>query len=266
MAKTFNLTGAEIAEAMGCSSSNVSRYWPAIREACAEHGINDRESIVAVLATIGTEVASFCPIDEIGGTNYFTRMYEGRRDLGNIQVGDGPRFHGRGFIQLTGRNNYRAYGQKLGVDLETNPELALSPEVASRVVARYFKDRRIATDARRRDWKTVRRKVNGGLNGWDRFIELVGRLDRATEAKGDAIAEGAVGPDVKRLKRLLIAWGATNPLPKPLSETPLFGKATTEAVKAFQRANHIRATGKVGTKTWDALKQAARRQPEPATT
>ena len=264
MANTFNLTTAEIADAMGCSPANVRKFWPAIREACCEQGLNDRESIVAVLATVGTEVASFCPINEFGGESYFTRMYEGRRDLGNTEPGDGARFHGRGFIQLTGRANYQNYGRKLGVDLANDPELALSPEVASRVLARYFKDRRIAADARRGDWEAVRRKVNGGLNGWDRFIDLVGRLSRAGNAKGDVLEEGSVGPDVKRLKRKLIAWGKTNPLPKPLSDTPVFGKATVDAVKAFQRANGIKVTGKVGRKTWDALNRAPARRSQPA--
>jgi predicted chitinase len=264
MAKTFNLTTAEIVRALGCPAENVREFWPAIREACCEHGLTDHESIVAILATIGTEVASFAPIHEYGGDSYFTRMYEGRRDLGNIEPGDGARFHGRGFIQLTGRANYQSYGRKLGVDLESDPDLALSPEVAARVLARYFKDRRIAADARRSDWETVRRKVNGGLNGWERFIELVRRLDRTALARGDSLEEGSIGPGVKRLKRMLTAWGKSNTLPKPLSDTPVFGKATADAVKQFQRAEGIKPTGRVGRKTWDALRATARKRPKPA--
>ena len=61
--QTFNLAPAGIAKAMNCPSGNVQRNWPAIRAACIENGLDDRESIVALLATVGTEVGSFEPIN-----------------------------------------------------------------------------------------------------------------------------------------------------------------------------------------------------------
>lgn len=253
---TFNLSPAQIAGAMGCPSGNVDRYWPAIRSACIEDGLADRASLIAVLATIGTEVASFQPINELGDNAYFTRHYEGRVDLGNVRPGDGALYHGRGFIQITGRANYRSYAQKLHVPLEQRPELALDAGVAARVLARYFKDRRIGDAARQGDWKGVRRKVNGGLNGWARFQSLIARLERAGGRNGRGLSEGAIGPDVVKLKRLLKAWGKQHLLPKPIRPTPLFGPATTDAVKAFQKTHGIQATGKVGKKTWNALEAA----------
>lgn len=257
--QTFNLAPAGIARAMNCPSGNVQRNWPAIRAACIENGLNDRESIVALLATVGTEVGSFEPINEFGGARYFAQHYEGRKDLGNTQAGDGVRYHGRGFIQLTGRANYRTYGRKLGVPLEDRPEQALRPDIAARILGRYFRDHDIAGDARRRDWKSVRHKVNGGLNGWDRFSSLVARLERAIDARGDTLSEGAVGPQVVELKRLLELWGREHPFSKPIKDTPLFGPATTQAVKAFQKANGIQATGRVGPPTWKALRAAAKK-------
>jgi predicted chitinase len=257
MAATFNLDAAGIAAATGCPPENVRRFWPALQAACLQNKLTDRASVIAVIATIATEVASFEPINELGGDEYFTKNYEGRPDLGNTQPGDGVRFHGRGFIQLTGRANYRSYGQKLGIPLEEQPERALEPEVAAKLLASYFAERKIADAARSGDWKLVRRKVNGGLNGWDRFSTLVGRLEQATAAKGSALVEGSLGPDVIALKKLLRVWGQEHPLPKPLKLTPLFGPATTAAVKAFQKANGIQATGKVGRKTWTALEAAA---------
>ena len=87
-----------------------------------------------------------------------------------------------GFIQLTGRANYRSYGQKLGVPLEAQPDLALDAAVAARVLATYMRDRNLGALAGKGDWQGVRRGVNGGLNGWDRFSSLVTKLQQATWA------------------------------------------------------------------------------------
>jgi predicted chitinase len=253
---TFNLSSKDIAGALKCPPANVERYWPALRAACVENGLTDNASVIAVLATVGTEVASFEPINEHGDTQYFTKNYEGRADLGNTHPGDGARYHGRGFIQLTGRVNYHGYEQKLGVPLEAHPELALDPTVAARILGLYFKDHGIAADARKGDWKAVRRKVNGGLNGWDRFSALVTRLEQANDTTAQPLVEGAIGPDVVRLKDLLLAWGKIHPLPKPIANTPSFGAATTEAVKAFQKSQGMQPNGTVGPKTWQALETA----------
>jgi predicted chitinase len=255
---TFNLDAAGIADATGCPPSNVARFWPAIQAACLGSGLTDRASIISVLATVATEVGSFEPINEFGTPARFTKLYEGRDDLGNTKPGDGIRYHGRGFIQLTGRANYRSYGKKLAVALEDDPDLALDADVAARVLTHYFEDRKIAGDARKGDWQQVRRKVNGGLNGFDRFSSLVTRLEQASNARGSALLPGAIGPDVLKLKRLLVEWGKSHPLPRPLKLTPLFGEATTAAVKAFQRANGIQPTGRVGKKTWAALEHAVK--------
>ena len=182
----FPLSAAEIALICGAPRANIEQHWPAICKALAEHGLDDVPSTIAAVATIATEVSSFLPINEFGNTGYFTRMYEGRKDLGNTHPGDGARYHGRGFIQLTGRANYRSYGAKLGVPLEQNPELALRPDVAAKVLASYFEERGIAALAARGDWKGVRRAVNGGLNGWDRFSGLVEKLEAAAAAPAPA--------------------------------------------------------------------------------
>jgi predicted chitinase len=176
----FSLGADPIAAILGCHADDVRASWPLIEQALRKEGLSDRASMIAAIATIGTEVPAFRPINEYGDTARFTRMYEGRRDLGNTQRGDGARYHGRGFIQLTGRANYHAYGEKLGVPLEANPDLALRADVAARVLARYMKDRHLDALARQGDWHGVRRGVNGGLIGWDRFSSLVQKLEQAT--------------------------------------------------------------------------------------
>ena len=173
------ITPEQISALLGCKVANVRRYWPPLRTALAEQGLNDRASMIAALATVATEVPDFAPINEFGSNAYFRRMYEGRSDLGNTNPGDGARYHGRGFIQLTGRANYRGYGHKLNVPLEQNPDLALDAKVAARVLAAYLKDHGIGSLAARGDWQAVRRAVNGGLNGWNRFSACVHKLEQA---------------------------------------------------------------------------------------
>ena len=175
----FGLTPAQISAICGCAQANVEQHWSGLQKALSECGLVDRASTIAAIATIGTEVPAFLPIKEYGDNAYFTKMYEGRKDLGNTQPGDGARYHGRGFIQLTGRANYRSYGEKLALPLEQNPDLALQPDVAARILALYFKDRGIGALAAQGDWHGVRRAVNGGLNGWDRFSTLVNELTAA---------------------------------------------------------------------------------------
>jgi cell wall-associated NlpC family hydrolase len=173
----LELTPEQIAEAVGAPVAAVRTNWPPVKKALARRGLTSPAAQIAALATIGVEVGgTFAPIKEYGDKAYFTRMYDGRADLGNTKPGDGARYHGRGFIQLTGRANYRAYGKKLGFPLEQQPDLALKPEVAAAILAEYMKERRVAESAARGDWETVRRKVNGGLNGWPRFQQLVQRL------------------------------------------------------------------------------------------
>ena len=76
------------------------------------------------------------------------------------------RYKGRGPIQLTGRANYRAAGKALGLNLEGNPELAARPDIGFRVSAWYWNSRRIGPAARRGDFKTATRRINGALNGY----------------------------------------------------------------------------------------------------
>lgn len=73
------------------------------------------------------------PITEYGARSYFDK-YEGRESLGNTEDGDGYRFRGRGYVQLTGRSNYTNAGAALGLDLVDHPDLALVPVNAIRIL------------------------------------------------------------------------------------------------------------------------------------
>lgn len=143
----------------------------------AEHGIATRLRICHFLAQAAHETDGFRTLEEYGGPAYFIR-YEGRRDLGNIQAGDGIRYHGRGIFQLTGRANYRRFGQLLGIDLEAEPERAKEPETSLRVAFAYWTERAINAAADADDSERVTRLINGGRNG------LAERGRYLTKAKG----------------------------------------------------------------------------------
>lgn len=81
------------------------------------------------------------PVRERGGPRYFTKMYDVTGDRpklaranGNVNAGDGARYFGRGYVQLTWRNNYRRAGQRLSLDMEGNPDLALKADVAAKIL------------------------------------------------------------------------------------------------------------------------------------
>ncbi len=128
------------------------------------------------LATAKWETAhTMQPRAERGGESYFRMMYDpaGSRPAlamanGNTQAGDGARYRGRGYVQLTWRNNYRRAGQKLGQDLEASPWLATVPEIAAAIMVNgmeegWFTGKKCADylGARSLDYYNARRIING---------------------------------------------------------------------------------------------------------
>lgn len=128
------------------------------------YGVTTRLRICHFLAQAAHETDKFRTLEEYGSAAYFAR-YEGRRDLGNTQPGDGARFHGRGVFQLTGRSNYRRYGAVLGLDLEANPELAKDPAISLAIAFAYWRERGINAAADADDVVRVTKAINGGRNG-----------------------------------------------------------------------------------------------------
>lgn len=94
------------------------------------------------LATAFHETAgTMLPISEMGGTAYFTRLYDvlgqnpaRARTYGNTKPGDGPKYHGRGYVQLTWKINYSKATTKTGKDLINHPELAKDPAIAAEIM------------------------------------------------------------------------------------------------------------------------------------
>lgn len=135
----------------------------------AEYGITDENRINHFLAQMSHESGGFKHMTELRSDESAERKYGagtsiGRR-LGNTQPGDGAKFKGRGIIQLTGRDNYRRYGNMIGVDLESNPELAAQPEIAVRIAAAYWQSKGLNALADAGNIREITRRINGGYNG-----------------------------------------------------------------------------------------------------
>lgn len=167
---TGPFTAEQVAFTLNAPLASVNEHLPRIYAALDEVGIGDRATAVAALATIGVETAHrFEPIHEFrnadGSIPSYWHSYDG-----------GAEFHGRGFIQITHRSNYAQYGEQLGIDLVANPDLALDPDIAARILARFFRDHNISGLAAAGDWHGVRQAVNGGDNGWPEFNRYVQML------------------------------------------------------------------------------------------
>ena len=129
--------------------------------AMAEANITTPQQQAMFIAQLAHESGGFQFMEEIASG----AAYEGRADLGNTQSGDGTRYKGRGYIQVTGRYNYAEAGQALGLDLINNPGLAAQPENAARIAAWYWTSRDINEAANSGDFIQVTRLINGGTNG-----------------------------------------------------------------------------------------------------
>jgi putative chitinase len=135
------------------------------KEAMAQ-GIKGKE-LAAFLAQCSHESGGFRYLSEIWGPSAAQQGYEGRRDLGNVQKGDGYRYRGRGFIQLTGRSNYRAAGSALGLPLEKEPDLVAQPDIAAKTAVYFWKANVQSRVSNWDDVTTITKVINGGYNGLD---------------------------------------------------------------------------------------------------
>lgn len=158
---------------------NIERYLPYVLKSLQKYDLTDRDMVLMALATIRAESEAFEPISEYkskwntdpGGEPY--ARYDYRTDIGNNAEGDGAKYKGRGFIQLTGKFNYENYGEKIGVDLVEYPEEANAPEYAADILALFLKDKeaKIRTAIDNGDMARARKLVNGGSHGLDNFID-----------------------------------------------------------------------------------------------
>jgi predicted chitinase len=147
----------------------------------------------AFLAQIAHESGELKFMEEIWGPSAAQKLYEPPSEkaekLGNTQPGDGFRYRGRGPIQITGRGNYKKYGELLGVDLVGNPDLAATPQFAFSTAGIYWKMNGLNELADNRNFREITRRINGGFNGLEdrqRYYEIAKEALSADE--GDFLA------------------------------------------------------------------------------
>ena len=204
----------------------VAKYF---NQYAIEYGLTTPLRVCHFFAQAAHETAGFRTLEEYASG----AAYEGRKDLGNTQKGDGKRFKGRGIFQLTGRANYIKYGKLLGVDLVNNPTVAEQPEISVRVALEYWKSRNINLNADKDDVVGATKKINGGTNG------LADRKNYLRNAKD--------------MYDILLVQNALIDLGYDLVPDGRIGRKTTQAIEGFQTKNGLLPDGIAGMKTKSKL-------------
>jgi len=142
------------------SASSNEAYCQAIFIAA---GVTDPVKLAAWMSQCKQESGGFIYLKEIASGS----DYEGRRDLGNTQPGDGVKYKGRGFIQCTGKDNYASMSKYFNQDFINHPELVEQLEWAAKSVIWFFNVYKMSR-TKNVDWSnvvTVTHIVNGGERG-----------------------------------------------------------------------------------------------------
>jgi predicted chitinase len=234
--------------------------FPFLTAAVNEFGIDQPARAAAFLAQLAHESAQFRFMEEIWGPTAAQRRYEppGKLagDLGNTEAGDGRRFKGRGPIQITGRANYRRFGDLLGLDLVSAPDQAALPDVAFRIAGLYWTKKGLNELADRMTaeaFREITRRINGGFNG-------LAERERFYETAKSVL--GCVGPGG-------VSFGIEEELDtvEPIFERGLEGMRGEAAAapprrKTAKRRGSKRAAKKAVRKTTTSKKTSVKRMPK----
>jgi len=160
-ATTQNSSGLKLDALKGHIPNNVLAQIP---ETAAKFNITTNLRLAHFLSQCAHESGEFKWVVEFASG----KAYEGRKDLGNTQPGDGVRFKGRGYIQLTGRANYQKFSKFCGEDCVANPDLVAN-KYPMMSAAYFFDSNKLWAicdkGATENDVKAVTKRVNGGYNG-----------------------------------------------------------------------------------------------------
>lgn len=154
-----------------------------------------------ILATAWHETAfTMQPIIERGGKSYFNQ-YDPKHNpkkakaLGNTLPGDGYKYRGRGYVQITGRANYDKASRACGVDMVADPELALNPQIAAKIIVRgmtegWFTGKELSDYSNYTDMRRI-------VNGTDKAASIASyavKFERALKAQEKAAQPASPSP------------------------------------------------------------------------
>ena len=159
------ITEQQLLQILPNAGRQAGVFVPVLNAAMGKYGIVTNLRVAAFIAQVGHESGQLRYVREIWGPTAQQAGYEGRADLGNTVNGDGSKYRGRGLIQITGRANYAACGEALGLDLISKPELLELPQHAAMSAAWFWSMKDLNTLADKGDFVKITRRINGGLNG-----------------------------------------------------------------------------------------------------
>ena len=159
------ITTQQLQQILPNAGQSAGVFVSALNTAMNHYQIVGTKRVAAFIAQIGHESGQLKYVKEIWGPTKAQARYEGRADLGNTVVGDGQKYRGRGLIQITGRANYGACGEALGLDLINHPELLEKPQHACMSAAWFWASRGLNTLADAGSFSKITQRINGGQNG-----------------------------------------------------------------------------------------------------
>lgn len=169
------ITEQQLLQILPNARSQAGVFVSALNTAMQNYQIVGPKRMTAFIAQIGHESGQLQYVREIWGPTDAQKKYEGREDLGNTLTGDGRKYCGRGLIQITGRANYAACGEALGLDLVAHPELLELPQHAAMSAAWFWKQKGLNELADKDQFNTITRRINGGLNGLQDRLDIWSR-------------------------------------------------------------------------------------------
>lgn len=148
---------------VNATAENLEKFAQPLSETMEKYNINSPQRMSCFLAQLAHESGCLRYVKELADG----KAYEGRKDLGNIESGDGPRFKGRGLIQITGRLNYSTLSKEFGQDFVAHPELLEGPVWATMSAGWFWNAHQLNVPADVMDFLRITRRINGGTNGME---------------------------------------------------------------------------------------------------
>lgn len=280
---SFKLKKKDLANILG--NDLTDKWFSSLDKILPKYDIDTPERVAAFLAQCSHESANFSRLEEnmnysasalrrvfgryfktdaiakeyarqpekIANRVYMDANRTKRGALGNVQEGDGWRFRGRGILQITGRNNYTAFGKTVGMSAEEAAEYIVTTDGSVESACWFWKRGGLNKYVDRGDFETLTKRINGGTIGladrihhWEKAKAVFGgKTNTKTNTKSvpnRMLNAGDKGEDVKMLQKAL-----------GLKDDGYFGPNTKRAVKRFQSRNGLTPDGVAGPNTYAKL-------------